>query len=268
VTAIPTLVRVLLTGDVHGNTAWVVDHVLKQAKRQRCQLACQMGDLGVWGDADGKRFLDAVDRAAAAAGIPIWFIDGNHEDFNLLYSLPLDADGRRPVRERIIHIPRGHRWTWAGRTMLACGGASSVDVMYRLPQVSWWSQEAITLAEVDACIAGGKADVLFSHDIQLDVKIEGAMYRNDPPMQVANAVYGNRLALQRIVDLTQPSLQVHGHWHAPKEQRIRRGKEGPEVRVVSLNCDSGAAYYSNGHCAVLDLAVLEENVINAVTVID
>jgi hypothetical protein len=137
VTAIPTLVRVLLTGDVHGNAAWVVDHVLKQAKRQRCQLVCQMGDFGVWGDADGKRFLDAVDRAAAAVGIPIWFIDGNHEAFNLLYSLPLDAYGRRRVRERIIHIPRGHRSTWAGRTMLACGGASSVDVMYRLPQVSW-----------------------------------------------------------------------------------------------------------------------------------
>lgn len=35
VTAIPTLGRVLLTGDVHGNTAWVVDHVLKQVRGQR-----------------------------------------------------------------------------------------------------------------------------------------------------------------------------------------------------------------------------------------
>jgi hypothetical protein len=268
VTAIPTLVRVLLTGDAHGNTAWVVDHVLKQAKRQRCQLVCQMGDFGVWGDAEGSDFWTPWTAPPRLRESPSGSSTATTKTSTLLYSLPLDADGRRPARERIIHIPRGHRWTWAGRTMLACGGASSVDVMYRLPHVSWWPQEAITSAEVEACIAGGKADVLFSHDIQLDVKIEGAMYRNDPPMQVANAVYGNRLALQRIVDVTQPSLQVHGRWHVPKDQRIRRGREGPAVRVVSLNCDSGAAYYSNGHCAVLDLAVLEGDVINAVTVID
>jgi hypothetical protein len=121
---------------------------------------------------------------------------------------------------------------------------------------------------VDACTAGGKADVLFSHDIQLDVKIEGATYRNHPPMQVANAVYGNRLALQRIVDPTQPNLQVHGHWHFPSDQRFRRRKRHELVRVVSLNCDNGAAYHANGHCAVLDLALLTNDVINAVTVID
>jgi hypothetical protein len=220
VTAVPEIRRILLTGDVHGNTAWVIQHVLKQAKRRRCQLVMQMGDWGIWSGRDGVRFLDGVERAATAAGIYVWFIDGNHEDFNLLYSLPLDAEGRRPVRDHITHIPRGHRWTWAGRTMLACGGASSLDVMYRLPQVSWWPQEAITRGEVEACVSGGRADVLFTHDINLELKIEGAFSMNDLPMAVRNSVYGNRLALQRIVDVTQPSLQVHGHWHYPRDQRI------------------------------------------------
>jgi hypothetical protein len=268
VTAIPKLQRVLLTGDVHGNTAWVVQHVLKQAKRHRCQLVLQMGDWGIWSGREGNRFLDGVDRAAAAARIPVWFIDGNHEDFTLPYSLPLDADGLRPVRDHITHIPRGHRWSWSGRTMLACGGASSVDVMYRLPQVSWWPQEAITRAEVEACIAGGKVDVLFTHDINLEVRMEGAFAHEDLPLEVRNAVYGNQLALQRIVDATQPTLQVHGHWHYPCDQRIQRGDDDSEVRVVSLNCDSGAGYHANGHCAVLDLAVLANDVINSVTIID
>jgi hypothetical protein len=58
----------------------------------------------------------------------------------------------------------------------------------------------------------------------------------------------------------------YGHWHCPRDQRMRRG-EG-EVRVDSLNCDAGAAYHANGHCAVLDLAALEHDVINAVSVID
>ena len=133
-TAQPPLRQVLLTGDVHGNTPWVVDHVPEQAKRQRCQIAMVMEDSACGADAVGSDFLDGVERAAAAAGISVWFIDGNHEDFNLLYSPPLDDAFRCPVRDHILHISRGHRWTWAERAMLAYGGASSVEVMSRLPR--------------------------------------------------------------------------------------------------------------------------------------
>jgi hypothetical protein len=181
---------------------------------------------------------------------------------------PSDAAGRRPVRPHITHVPRGYRWTWAGRTLLACGGASSVDVMYRTPWLSWWPQEAITFAEVEACVAGGRVDVLFSHDINLDVQIEGAFDLDDLPLAVRNAVYGNRLALHRIVDVVRPSLQVHGHWHIPKDQLLQRTSDNQPVRVISLNCDSGAAYHANGHCAVLDLSVLANDVIDCVSAID
>jgi hypothetical protein len=260
--------RVLLTGDVHGNTGWMLKHVFPQARRQHCDLILQMGDFGIWPGSEGQRFLDTLDRAAETARIPIGFIDGNHEDFAQLYGLPIDAAGRRPVRPHITHLPRGHRWTWAGKTMLACGGASSIDVMYRLPSASWWPQEGITQADVETCIAGGAADVLFSHDINLDVQLEGAFDLNGLPLEVRNAVYGNRLALQRIVDAVRPSLQVHGHWHVPKDQRLERGSDRQTVRVVSLNCDSGAAYHANGHCAVLAFDVLANDVIASVSVVD
>ena len=264
----PAIRRVLLTGDVHGNTGWMLKHVFPQARRQRCDLILQMGDFGIWPDLDGKRFLEVLDRTAEAKGIPIWFIDGNHEDFEQLYGLPLDAEGRRPVRPHITHLPRGHRWSWAGRTLLACGGASSVDVMYRTPWRSWWPQEVITSAEVEACIAPGRADVLFSHDINLDVRLQGAFDHQDLPLQVRNAVYANRLALERIVYAVRPALQVHGHWHVPNDQRFHRGAEEQAVRVISLNCDSGAGDYANGHCAVLDLEVLANDVVTSVSVID
>jgi hypothetical protein len=260
--------RVLLTGDVHGNTGWMLKHVFPQAKRFRCDLVLQLGDFGIWPDADGQRFLNAVNRAADEADIPLWFVDGNHEAFELLYSLPLDAEGRRPVRPFITHLPRGHRWTWAGRTMLACGGAASIDVDYRIPWISWWPQEVINTAEVELCVAGGPADVLFSHDINLDVEVEGAFNIGDLPLAIGNAIYGNRLALQEVVDAVRPSLQIHGHFHCPKDQRIVRWEDLQPVRVVSLNCDDGAAYHLGGHCAVLDFTVLADDVINAVKVID
>lgn len=131
--------------------------------------------------------------------------------------------------------------------------------------MNWWPQEAITRVDVDACISGGMAAVLFTHDINLDVTIEGACSLNDLPLAVRNGVYGNRLALQRIVRMTQPSLQVHGYWHLLKDQRIRQGDGARDVCVVSLNCLSGAAYHANSHCAVMDLAVLADDVASSVT---
>ena len=67
---------------------------------------------GIWPGPEGRRYLDALSRQAKGARIPIWFIDGNHEDFDQLDALPLDEQGRRPVRDHITHLPRGYRWEW------------------------------------------------------------------------------------------------------------------------------------------------------------
>jgi hypothetical protein len=45
--------RVLLTGDVHGNAEWMLEHVFPQAQRQKCDLILQMG--GLWDLAGPQR---------------------------------------------------------------------------------------------------------------------------------------------------------------------------------------------------------------------
>jgi hypothetical protein len=260
--------RVLLTGDTHGNTEWWLSHVLPQAKNFDCQLVLQVGDFGVWPGPEGRRFLDAVNRHAGGSHIPIWFLDGNHEDFDQLLALPLDAAGRRPVREHITHLPRGYRWEWAGRRLLACGGASSIDVLERLPGRSWWPQEAITEADVERCIAGGPADILFSHDIQAEAPLIDPHLDLPPPPTVARALAANRERLQRIVEMVRPKLQVHGHWHLPYDQTFVRRIDQQEVRIVSLHCDPSYGFPTEHHCAVLDLDVLHLNVPRAIQVID
>ena len=263
------LERVLLTGDVHGNTMWLTGHVLRQAKRYGCQLVLQLGDFGIWPGRGGERFLDVVDREAAKARIPVWFIDGNHEDFDQLLALPLYASGLRPVRERIMHIPRGHRWSWGGREILACGGAASIDVDLRVPGRTWWPQEAITDDDVQRCVAGGAADILLSHDIQAELPL------TDPHEDLAalgsfvfQRMHDNRMRLQAIAEAVRPALQIHGHWHMPYERVFVRGVDGAKVRIVSLNCDSSAAIELGRHCAVLDLERLQAEVASAPVVID
>lgn len=263
--------RILLTGDTHGNVRWFSSHVFKTAKKHRCDLIFQVGDFGIWPGREGQSYLAALEGWAKHYNIPIWFIDGNHEDFDQLYELPVGVDGLRKVREHITHVPRGHRWEWGGRRFLACGGATSIDVAYRLPRVSWWPQEAITTAEVDLCVAGGAADVMITHDAPLDVDVHGrhGLDPADLPLTIRNAAYGNRLALQHIVDAARPSLLIHGHWHVEDDHAVVRSADGRPMRVVSLNADGGASPQGIGHCAVLDVAVLAgEDVGSWLSVID
>lgn len=263
-----TLKRILLTGDVHGNTDWVLHHILPQARRHGCQLVLQLGDFGIWPGPEGQRYLGALSRQAKGARIPIWFIDGNHEDFDQLDALPLDARGRRPVRDHITHLPRGYRWEWSEPTLLACGGASSIDVADRLSGRSWWPQEAITDQDVARCSEGGRVDILFTHDIQAEVPLTDPLLEPLLPPSVADALSRNRQRLQRITEVVRPKLQVHGHWHLPYDRTIIRSSDKEQVRIVSLNSDPSFAVTADHHCAVLDLDVRALSVPHAVQVID
>ena len=255
--------RVLLTGDVHGNTEWAVRHVLKTARRKKAQLILQVGDMGVWPGTRGKRFLDQVDHESGLARIPWHFIDGNHEDFDQLLAYPVGDDGRRIVRQHIFHLPRGFRWSWAGRSFVALGGAGSIDRDSRLPGHSWWPQETITDDDVRECIRGGSVDVLIAHDAPVNLHIKSDWGK--PPEDILLDLEASRGRLQQVVDACQPKLVVHGHWHFGQRSQVQRANGG-SYEVVSLAADGQVG----GHCALLDLVALRfsPDPSSAVSVID
>lgn len=62
----------------------------------RCAIGCdahnadlilQVGDFGIWPGRGGQLYLEAGDQALAEAGLRLWFIDGNHEDFEQLLTI-------------------------------------------------------------------------------------------------------------------------------------------------------------------------------------
>lgn len=261
--------RVLFTGDTHGDSAWWRRHIFETARRHRCDLIFQVGDFGLWPGSEGARFLHSVDEGAEETGIPVWWIDGNHEDFDQLEALPV-GDGVREITPHITHIPRGHRWEWSGRRFLACGGATSIDVADRLPGRSWWPQEAITATDVATCIAGGLADVMVTHHGPLDVDIQRlGPAPEELPAPIQDAADENRRLLQEIVDVARPRLLIHGHWHHEDDRVVARSVDSGPMRVVSLNADGGAMPQGLGHCGVLDLEEINgDDVARWFTVID
>lgn len=250
--------KVLVAGDWHGNTRWAVSMV-KQARELGIHEILHLGDFGIW--PGGHEYLADLHLALDEADIDLKFVDGNHEDHDVLLALigmskSLDETSTIPFTSRITWLPRGHRWQRDGRTWLALGGAASVDRAVRIEGQTWWPQEVISDAQEEMVIAGSRADVMITHDCPSKVTHS---FATPPPWWDERDLAksdAHRERLQRIVDKVQPSYLMHGHLHRCYQRTCDFGYG--DVQVTGLACDG-----MDGNCAVLDtvtmeLAVLEE----------
>lgn len=255
--------RILVAGDVHRKVSWFA-RLCDVARDEDADVMLQVGDFGYWEHRPaGVTFLDAADAALAATGLTCVWIDGNHENHALLQVQPAAADGFVPVRDRLLHAPRGHRWTWDGVSFLALGGAYSIDRWLRTEGESWWPEEVISPGDVARAVAGGPVDVLVSHDSPDGLGPPPGAPRSPPPQAAALArvLAGNpegserardhRRVVREVVDAVRPRLVLHGHHHRRHTSSLVLD-DGFAVRVEGLGRDG------QGHDAwmILDTASL------------
>lgn len=241
--------KILVAGDTHGNAAWW-SRLIEYAVKQKCKIIVQLGDFGYWEHtAEGKRFLDRLQRKLERAGITVYFIDGNHENHPMLWEMyPPEDDGFCDVRANLRYIPRGHAWTWDGVRFMGLGGAYSIDKGWRLdqeewlhaPRTLWWPTELISEMDAQRAVGAGKVDVLFSHDCPWGVNLPGI----DGRFPVSNA---NRQVLAHVVAKTRPDLLMHGHYHMRNSdvldiavgasRRCGEHVNWHRVRIEGFDCD-------------------------------
>lgn len=244
--------RIVVAGDWHGHQAWAVGVIglLRQLLPDESpRLVVHTGDFGIWPGASGGRYLRAVDRALAGAGAELWFVDGNHEDHGRLRDLLPDDPhpySRIAVTERIHWLPRGHRWSWHGRTWLALGGATSVDRPARTPGVDWWPQEALTLADCEHAASAG-AEVMVCHDAPSSVPLD---LPRPPSWWELGPAERHRDVLQRVVDEVRPGWLMHGHYHHAHDTTVVM--EHGEVQVTGLAPDGALS----GNYRLLDVRAM------------
>lgn len=203
--------RILLAGDWHGNRAWA-ETCFAVARDQGCDAALQLGDFGLWPGREDE-WLDHVDGLAADAGVPLVWIDGNHENHASLARWREEADPQGLVRMRrhVQWASRGARWEWAGVRFGALGGAVSIDRFLRRSGVNWWQEEATTQDDVDR-LGDGPLDVLATHAAPTTPALP---YRRLPlPHGIVADARMVRSLLDQAVERTRPALVVHGHYHA------------------------------------------------------
>ena len=146
--------RVFVCGDTHG------ENDLGKIKRlQQSENKLDMGDyLIICGDAGivwSKDTLDDSIKLYESFGTNILFVDGNHENFDMLNGYEVTkwngGDVHR-ISEHIIHLMRGQVFDICGKIIFTMGGAESWDKENRIEHESWWKEESIGLYDRIATI--------------------------------------------------------------------------------------------------------------------
>jgi Icc-related predicted phosphoesterase len=162
---------IYIIGDIHGNfrVMWAqVQAMIDQHDGERPSAIIQIGDFGYY-----PEFAKAWDRDTKYHDIPVYFIDGNHENFD--YLARFNENGWK----NLFYIERGSVMNFEGKWYGFLGGAESPDVNWRVKNISWWEEERISQADVDRLIQNFEK-VKLEHGIErLDYFITHA-----PPISV------------------------------------------------------------------------------------
>lgn len=142
-------------GDLHGDF-YILRKVLDRLKNDYPEVVAliQVGDFGFF----PRKLPELLE---VNAHIPVYAIDGNHENFNLL-------DGISSVQEfakNVYYVPRGTILEIDGKRIGFCGGAASVDKETRIKYGydAWFPQEEITDADIAKFDNVESLDVLVTH---------------------------------------------------------------------------------------------------------
>lgn len=168
--------RVLVVGDVHG--VWAGLNAL--TARKKPDLVLQCGDFGYWPRElgggysatkaypfDPERWLK--NRLPDGRLVPVYWCDGNHEDFPALHEHRRKAGQTMEpleVAPACFWMPRGSTLKLPdGRVACFLGGAKSVDRALGEEGRDWFAEEVLQTEVLD--LLPSRADVVVSHTAPL-----------------------------------------------------------------------------------------------------
>ncbi|MBM4074569.1 MAG: hypothetical protein FJ267_02845 [Planctomycetes bacterium] len=205
---------VMFAGDIHGNVKhaqWVFD----TAVQNECTHIISCGDFGYWVHLPrGEKFVNSVAELAQETNIKFLWVDGNHENHDILRNLVEKHGDLEPIdtpNKWVQWIPRGCRFIIGDTTFMGYGGAYSVDWKQRVEGESWWRGELINPYHIDG-LSDDPVDILVTHEAPLGKEIS---YKDDIPVSVSQ-----RALVSELVNKVQPSVLMCGHHHVRESWNI------------------------------------------------
>ena len=165
---------IYVTGDTHGQLDRFDAPALRKLKENDTLLIC--GDFGfLWNGS--KEELNTL-RKLSKARYNICFVDGTHENFEMLAKLKVKRwkGGKvHQIAPNIFHLMRGQVYTIEDQTIFTMGGGESPDIEIRFEMNTWSDLEFPTREELMEGVEnlqqhGGKVDIILSHEPPAKVK--------------------------------------------------------------------------------------------------
>jgi hypothetical protein len=199
------------------------------------RTALHVGDFGLdWPGAKRGRYEAKLNRYLADLGVTLIVSGGNHDNWDTLDQMAIEADGLASARSNIKVLPRGGRTTLDGVVVGALGGAFSVDYEHRTEGKDWWSNEEPTPSEAEKLMAGGPVDILIAHDAPSGVPLKGD-FELGP--ELAEQAERTRLLVRQVVDALAVPNVFCGHWHQRRIHELVH-PDGRSTRVDVLDMEN------------------------------
>lgn len=204
---------IYVTGDTHGEPGrftYPESCVEKKLTENDKLIIC--GDFGYIfkGDIREESFLDYM----AKKPYQILWIDGNHENFDLINEYPVEewCGGKAHVIRRdevgvpkVIHLMRGQVYEIEGKRIFTFGGAYSIDKEAREPHRSWWEQEMPGDDEMKEAVenlkkSGNSVDYIITHAAPENI------------MLILHGVHPAERSLNNFLEWVRENI-TYKHWY-------------------------------------------------------
>ena len=143
---------IYITGDIHGDIdihKLTTQNFPQQRTMTKDDYLIICGDFGLlWDDSPSEHYWL---RWLSEKPFTTLWIDGNHENFDMLKKIPCryKFDGVvQEVTPSVFHLMRGYVYTIDNLRFFTMGGATSHDKMYRREHYSWWQEELPSSADI------------------------------------------------------------------------------------------------------------------------
>lgn len=191
---------IFITGDIHGDRDRLSRWRLRKLQEGDTLIIC--GDFGfLWDDSKTEQsYLQNLGKRK----YNICFIDGTHENFNLLNNYEISQWNGGKVHKiygNLYHLMRGQIFEIEGKKIFTMGGGESSDVDIRRDVNAWSKDEIPTQEELlegaeNLEVAGYDMDVIVTHE---------------PPLKVKSFLNLNENEMLRVTALNAYFEELSGH---------------------------------------------------------
>ncbi len=232
---------IYVTGDCHSDfTRFHPEYFPEQNEMNRDDVVIILGDFGgIWARKDDEYYIyqSQVLDELESRNFTTVFIDGNHENFDLLNQYPIkmwNGGKVHEIRPHIFHLMRGEIFEIQGKTFYAFGGATSHDIcdgiieydkqgewkkqvkalrnagkcMFRINHFSWWKEEMPTKEEMEYGYQN-----LMRHDRKVNYILTHSPSTSESILLGYDEINDLTDYLDRIMNECEFDLHLFGHMH-------------------------------------------------------